>query len=280
VVEPASKQKPAVYFTRANLEEMFELDGCASPSRLDVPKAWLTMDDPRFEDGLWSRPVGPPVNEIKTVDEMVDVKNWLSSAEDAAKARRAAVAEADEYVLVDGNLHRRTAAPMLAWFSFRPIRDPEADDGEMPMLVDAAEFVELTADKDAEGAWWNWWLVSASSGSIGMAHGSDWKIEVEAPLETDRVADPIRVARTVIPRIDHYLSDAVEHLIAVSTTSVPTAPTVPADLLDSATSTHSSQRWRRRAIWLKTLVSVQANARSNSVPLSSRGICSLGRAIA
>lgn len=215
VLYPASGRKPATCFTRANLEKMLTLLGSEPTFRFDAPKAWLTRDNSRFTVLKFGSPAGPPALEIKTVDDVAgDVREWLSSADDAARAQRAAVAEADEYVLVDGILHRRTAAPMLAWINFRSTHDKEPGTEKPPHhpeLLDAAEFAEFTVDKNAEGAWWNWWPVSAAPGFIAMVQGT-WKLKVEAPLETDHGADLVRVGRTVMPRVDHYLSGAVEHL--------------------------------------------------------------------
>lgn len=210
----ASDRKSPKHFSRADLDEMLSLLGSAPALPIDGPHAWLTQGSSRFMEMSAGRPVGPAALDIPTTDEIApEVKDWMSSADAEAVAQRETAMEADQYVLVGDILHRRTRAPMLAWINSGSWSDTgPQQDPPTPLLLDAVDFENGTSSHKGSGAWWHWWPISQAEAFMAFHPDGGWTLDVHAPLETDFGADVVKVGRTVLQRIDHYLPDALRHL--------------------------------------------------------------------
>lgn len=203
-------------FERLHFEAMLALTGSAPPTSINAPKSWLTRDNARDIKLPDPRTMPMRADEFPTAESIApEVRTWVST--DAAEAQREVVLEAENYVLVDGHLHCRTTAPVLCWIRSnrwnKKLEELGIHGGSAAiptaMLFDGAEREDF--EKQLEGVA-EWWPLSCASDFINLVPDTDFRLDVDAPLETDHANGILAIGRLLLRWVDHYSGGAVMHL--------------------------------------------------------------------
>lgn len=195
VVWPPGSEHAGLPFETDDLREMLDMSGAPTLDPIDAPTTWLTKDTAVRRGYPHPRTVPPATHE-----DRVPVRS------DRESAREAALAEADGFVLVGGELYRRTAAPVLCW------EHPPTPEGEVParppvpILADAALRTSMRTELGTRA---KWWPISCAPRFLDLIEGADWELTVEAPLETDHSTGIAEIGEAYLP----YVDDAVDHAL-------------------------------------------------------------------
>jgi hypothetical protein len=191
-------------FTAADFEQMLAWTDTPFPAvygETDKPIGILTLTSPELRGWHGMQRLQRRPDDLEKLEVITPlIRDWIENGRDAARAR--AVRAGDEFVLVDGHLHRRVGAPVAV-----------LTENGFPYFCHSDQVKEV----EKFGLTSNWMPIAYADAIPALsshANASAFECEIDGPLERDDRANLAFVAAWMLPRCTQHLALAVADMTA------------------------------------------------------------------